>query len=224
MTTDLSKGHRQRLRDRYKAGGPEAMPEYEILELLLMQAIPRRDVKPLAKELISHFGSLSGVLSAPVEKLENFKGLGEGSAFALTLSYGVAQKIRKEKLKKQKFSSKLDIIDYLYSKLADLNHEEFFVMYLDSKNGLIKDESLFRGTVNRSTVYPREVMKQAITFGATKLIVAHNHPSGDVTPSIEDEMLTVQLFGAAKTMGIHLIDHLIIGKEGHYSFEDEGKL
>lgn len=224
MTADLSKGHRQRLRDRYKAGGPEAMPEYEILELLLMQAIPRRDVKPLAKELISHFGSLSGVLSAPVEKLEKFKGLGEGSAFALTLSYGVAQKIRKEKLKKQKFSSKLDIIDYLYSKLADLNHEEFFVMYLDSKNGLIKDESLFRGTVNRSTVYPREVMKQAITFGATKLIVAHNHPSGDVTPSIEDEMLTVQLFGAAKTMGIHLIDHLIIGKEGHYSFEDEGKL
>lgn len=224
MQDSFQKGHRQRLRDRYKIGGPDAMPEYEILELLLMQAIPRRDVKPLAKELIQNFGSLSAVLSAPIEKLEKVKGLGEGSAFSLKLAYGVAQVIRKEKVKRHKFSNKIDIIDYLYTKLSDLNHEEFFVMYLDSKNGLIKDESLFRGTVNRSTVYPREVMKQAITFGATKIIVAHNHPSGDATPSVEDEMLTVQLFSSAKTMGVHMIDHLIIAKEGHYSFADEGKL
>ena len=224
MTDDFTKGHRQRLRQRYKDGGAEAMPDYEILELLLMQAIPRKDVKPLAKNLIKHFGSFSAVLAAPIESLEKFDGLGEGSAFSLKLTHGVAQVLHKNQIKRQKFSTSLDVVDYLYSKLADLNHEEFFVMYLDSKNGLIKAESLFRGSVNSSSVYPREVMKQAITFGASKIVVSHNHPSGDVTPSVEDEMLTVQLFSAAKTMGVHLVDHIIIGKGEHYSFAEEGKM
>lgn len=200
------------------------MPEYEVLELLLMQAIPRKDVKPLAKQLLKKHGSLSVILSMPYTDLVKEKGLGEGSAFALKLAQGITQILYKETVKRHKFSHKLDVISYLYTRLSHLNHEEFFVMYLDSKNGLIKDESLFRGTVNRSTVYPREVIKEALIAGATKIIVAHNHPSGDPTPSPEDEMLTVQLFSTAKTMHVHLEDHIIIGKNSHYSFADEGKM
>lgn len=218
-------GHRERLKDRFNQGGAEAVADYELLELLLMQSIPRRDVKPLAKELLSRFGSISKILSASKAELKQFTGVGDSVVTNLKIVEAVAIKSKRDAIiKEANFADKLAILDFLYSKMADLKHEEFHVLYFDSKNNLLKDDSLFRGTVNKSAVYPREVMKEALALGATALLIAHNHPSGDPSPSISDDNLTTDMQMIAHAMGISLHDHIIIGDGLHYSYRDQGKL
>lgn len=218
-------GHRERLKDRFNQGGAEAVAEYELLELLLMQSIPRRDVKPLAKDLLTRFGTISKVLSAPSTELKQFGGIGDAVVTNLKIIEAVAIKGKRDAIiKEADFADKLAILDFLYSKMADLKHEEFHVLYFDSKNNLLKDDSLFRGTVNKSAVYPREVMKEALSLGATAILIAHNHPSGDPSPSPSDDNMTTDMQMIAHAMGISLHDHIIVGDGIHYSYRDQGKL
>ena len=224
MPPEDTKGHRERLRQRFLNAGAEALHDYELLELILAGAIPRKDVKPIAKALIRHFGSFTKVLSADLDELLKMEGVGDSAAFALKLAHGTTVVFHKHGLKRTKFRTTADVLDYLYVRLSDLPHEVFYVIYLDTKNGIIRSEELFRGTVNSSTVYPSEVMKHALKYGATSIIVAHNHPSGDATPSTDDHILTVELFSAAKTVNIQLIDHVVIGNDEHFSFKDAGEL
>lgn len=218
-------GHRERLKERFNKGGLEAVAEYELLELLLMQSIPRKDVKPIAKELLNKYKSIAKVLSAPKEELVKFKGVGESVATHFKVVSAIAlQSKRQAVIHKASFSDKLEILDYLYSKMADLKHEEFHVLFFDSKNKMLKDDSLFRGTVNSSVVYPREVMKEALHLGATAILIAHNHPSGDPSPSTQDDHLTADIQMIGQAMGINLHDHIIIGDGVHYSYRDQGKL
>lgn len=217
-------GHRQRLKERFLNSGLDSLQPYEVLELLLMQAIPRKDVKPLAKELLTKYKTLNAVLGAPLEELTSFNGIGEGAALSLKLYEAIAQRYKKEAARKAPLASKIELLDYLYTKVSTLNHEEFHVVYLDAKNNIISDEMLFRGTVNSSAAYPREVMKEAMKNGAASLILVHNHPSGDPTPSLEDESLTIDMMQAASLIGVKIQDHIIIGNEKHYSFADRGKL
>lgn len=222
---DHQSGHRGRLKEKFLARGATALADYELLELLLSYAIPRRDVKPLAKELVAHFGSLSNVLAAPTDKLTARPGVGEHVAALLKLTGAMAVQYRKEAATgKDTFHNKLDLIDYLYTKLSGLTREEFHVVYLDSKNQLLADDVLFTGTLNASAVYPREVIKAALDKGAAGLVLAHNHPSGNPTPSPEDEILTIELAAIASPLGITVHDHIIIGDGQHYSFKDSGKI
>tara|TARA_R110000868_G_scaffold190862_1_gene434848 strand:+ start:150303 stop:150980 length:678 start_codon:yes stop_codon:yes gene_type:complete len=223
--SDHAIGHRERLRTRFLNVGVDAFADYEILELLLMQSITRKDVKPLAKDLIKQFGTLAKVLDADYEDLLACKGVGERTAFSLKLAAGVNKSYSKNQVQEKiNLGSYFELVDYLYTKLSSLTHEEFHAIYLDSKNNLIKDECIFRGSVNSSAVYPREVLKQAIKHGACSLVVCHNHPSGDPAPSMDDDFLTAELSTAARTLNIKLIDHVIIGKGEHYSYADSGKL
>lgn len=214
------------MRQRVLEHGLESLAAYEVLEVILMQAIPRKDVKPIAKKLIAHFGSLSDVLNASVADLKKVEGIGETTAFSIQLYVSVNYYLKRDALKKKRtpLQNQFDLIDYLYTRFDPLTHEEFHVIYLDSKNQLISAEAIFRGTVNSSAVYPREVMKEAVKKGAASIVVAHNHPSGDPTPSIDDEIVTVELANAARTLSIRFIDHIIIGKTEHYSFSEAGKL
>lgn len=218
-------GHRERLRDKFIEAGIVAFADYEMLELLLMQNIPRKDVKPIAKELIAHFGTFAKVLDADYSDLVNFKGLGKSSAFGLKLASGVNQAYSKNQVQaKINLGSFVELIDYLYTKLSSLTHEEFHAIYLDSKNNLIKDECLFKGSVNSAAVYPREVVKFALKYGASSIVVAHNHPSGDPTPSMQDDLLTTELKTALHTLNIRLIDHVVIGEGEHFSYAQARKL
>ncbi|MFT7433193.1 MAG: DNA repair protein RadC [Alphaproteobacteria bacterium] len=225
MSEDHANGHRERLRARFLNAGVDVFADYEILELLLMQSITRKDVKPLAKDLIKTFGTLAKTLDADYKDLLDCKGIGERTAFSLKLAAGVNQSYSKKQVKETiNLGSSFELIDYLYTKLSSLTHEEFHAIYLDSKNNLIKDECIFRGSVNSSAVYPREVLKQAIKHGAGSLVICHNHPSGDPTPSLDDDLVTTEMQAAARTLHIKLIDHVIIGKGEHYSYADSGKL
>ncbi len=218
-------GHRERLKLRFLEGGAQAVADYELLELLLMQSIPRKDVKPLAKELLNKYKSIAKVLSAPKAELKSFSGVGDSVITHLKVIEAVAINSKREAIiNKEKLNDKLAILDFLYSKMADLKHEEFHVLYFDSKNNLLKDDSLFRGTVNTSAVYPREVMKEALSLGATAILIAHNHPSGDPSPSVQDDNLTTDIQMIAHAMGISLHDHIIVGDGLHYSYRDQGKL
>lgn len=224
--SDYTVGHRERLRTRFLEAGATALADYELLELLLMQSIPRKDVKPLAKDLIKHFGSLTKVLDADYKDLLDFKGVGERTAFSLKLSSAVNTTYNKHMVQEKgvNLGSYFELIDYLYTKLASLTHEEFHAIYLDSQNNLIKDECLFRGSINSSAVYPREVIKQALKNGAYSIVVAHNHPSGDPTPSNDDDYVTNEIKNAASALNIRLLDHVIIGQGEHFSYADSGKL
>lgn len=218
-------GHRERLKERFRKAGGEGLAEYELLELLLMQALPRKDVKPLAKDLLAKYGSMADILSASIQELSAEKGLGEGSATSLKLAYAVAISFRKDGLKKNpSIENRLGLLDYLYTKMSALKHEEFHVIYLDSKNNILADEMLFKGTVNSSAVYPREVTKAALKHGALSLVLVHNHPSGDPAPSIEDEAITEDIMRAVGAVEIEVYDHIIIGNSAHYSFRDFGKI
>lgn len=216
-------GHRDRLRAKLRQVGGAGLADYELLELLLMAAIPRKDVKPLAKDLLKHFGGLDNVLSASTEKLEE-AGLSANAASLVLLVKEIAIQYRKTQVTKQSFSDTRALLDYLYAKLGGLTHEEFHVLYLDSKNQLLADKNHFQGTVNASAVYPREVMKAALDLGAVRLIMVHNHPSGDPSPSPEDHTLTRDMAQLAANLEIDVYDHLIIGAGKHFSFRDEGYL
>lgn len=218
-------GHRQRLRERFGERGAESLADYELLELLLMEVQPRRDVKPLAKLLLQTFGSLANVFTAPKDKLAAVQGMGERTAHFIKVIGAIKVRSSKQAMvKKPMFDSKLDMLDYLYNVMSDLKHEEFRVIYLDSKNHLLDEQVLFRGTVNASAVYPREVVRTALDKGATGLILVHNHPSGDPSPSQDDKVLTDEMLRIAGALDILIHDHVIIGDGVHYSFRDHGLL
>ena len=217
-------GHRQRLKERFKAGGKAALADYELLELLLMQALPRKDVKPIAKNLLTKYGSINKVISAPITELAAFNGLGEGSALHLKVTEAIGLAAKRERTSKVNLNDRLELLDYLYAKMSDLKHEEFHVIFLDSKNNLLADEKMFNGTIDSSAVYPREIIKAALKHSAANIVAVHNHPSGDASPSKDDEMLTYELFASCKSVDVNLLDHIVIGDGVHYSFADDGKI
>jgi DNA repair protein RadC len=213
-------GHRERLRDRFIEAGPEAVTEYELLELVLFRAIPRRDVKPLAKELIAKFGSFSEAISAPRQRLREGEGLGEAAITEIKIVQAAAGRLARGQVKKRPvLSSWSAVLDYCRTAMAFEDKEQFRVLFLDKRNQVIADEVQQKGTVDHTPVYPREVVKRALELSATAIILVHNHPSGDPTPSRADIQMTQSIVDIAKPLGISVHDHIIVGKEGHTSFK-----
>jgi DNA repair protein RadC len=217
--------HRVRLRARFAEAGAQALPDYELLELLLFRIIPRQDVKPLARRLLDSFGDLASVLSAPVLRLEKVPGVGPAVALELKVVEAVAHRMARAKvLRRHIVSSWAQLLDYCHTVMAHREQEQFRVLFLDKKNVLIADEEQARGTVDHVPVYPREVVKRALELNASAIILVHNHPSGDPTPSRADIDMTAQIEAAAKALGLVLHDHLLIGRERELSFRAEGLL
>jgi DNA repair protein RadC len=215
-------GHRQRLRDRLLDGGTDPLPDYELLEFLLYSARPQGDTKPLAKELIKHFGGFAAVLSADRAALADF-GLKDATIAALlAVREAAGRMLRGEIIAKPIISNWQTLIDYCNTQFGFAAAEEFHLLFLDRKNALIRDERQQQGTVDHPPVYPREVVKRALELNATAIIMVHNHPSGDVTPSRADIEMTKQVREAAKAVGIALHDHLVIGRGKHASFRSLG--
>lgn len=213
-------GHRDRLRARFRDSGDTALADYEILELLLFRLIPRRDTKPIAKALISRFGTLGGVLGAPVTLLQEISGVGEAVALDIKLIATIAHRMLKSELRdKQVLGSWSSVIDYCHAAMAYESREQFRILFLDKRNTLIADEVQGKGTVDHTPVYPREVVKRALELSATAIILVHNHPSGDPTPSRADIEMTRMIIDTAKPLGITVHDHIIIGKDGHASLK-----
>ncbi|MFC3053310.1 RadC family protein [Kordiimonas pumila] len=220
---DHRHGHRQRLRERFLKAGPDGLADYELLELILFLAIPRRDVKPLAKELISHFGSYAGVLSAETAMLTAYPGLGETAVAAIKSVQASALHLAKAEMASRPVLSNWQaVIGYLQGAMAHLPREQFRVLLLDKKNALLSDELLSDGTVDETAVYPREIVRRALSANASALILVHNHPSGDPAPSRADIVMTKEVLQTCKTVGIHVHDHIIIGKYGQTSFREQG--
>ncbi len=217
--------HRKRLRQRFLDGGAAAMPDYELLELVLFRAIPRQDVKPLARRLLDAFGDFNRVVSAPAARLREVTGVGDAVVLELKVVEAAAQRLARARILHRPAISSWDaLLDYCRTTLAHREIEEFRVLYLDRKNTLIADEAQARGTVDHVPVYPREVVKRALEVNASALILVHNHPSGDPTPSAADISMTEKIRAAAEALGLTLHDHLIIGKERELSFRTEGYL
>ncbi|SDX82864.1 RadC family protein [Citreimonas salinaria] len=217
--------HRARLRERFLVGGPDALPDYEMLELVLFRAIPRRDVKPLARTLLDRFGDFNGVLSAPAARLRDVAGVGDAVVCELKIVEAAAHRLAQSKvLRKQVVSSWDALLEYCQATMSHGEIEQFRVLFLDRKNVLIADEAQARGTVDHVPVYPREVVKRALELNASALILVHNHPSGDPTPSQADIDMTEQIQIAAQALGITLHDHLVIGRSTELSFRAQGLL
>ncbi len=213
-------GHRERLRTRFIEGGHQAMPEYELLELLLFNAIPRIDVKPLAKRLLLEFGDLNGVIAASKHRIQQIDGANEWVFYHLRLAEAFAHRMGQGKLRERDVLSSWEaLISYCRTVMAHRETEQFRVLYLDRKNILIADEAQAHGTVDHVPVYPREVAKRALELNASAIIIVHNHPSGDPTPSQQDEDMTRQLLAACEAIGVTIHDHVVIGKEEEYSFK-----
>lgn len=211
-------GHRQRLRERFKTGGPDALPDYELLELLLFRAIPRRDTKELAKRLIARFGSFAEVINAPEHRLSEVKDVGEAVITELKIVRAAALRLmRGEIIKRPALSSWNQVLDYCRAAMGFETREQFRILFLDKRNQLITDEVQQEGTVDHTPVYVREVVKRALELSATALVLVHNHPSGDPTPSRADIDMTKQIIEAARPLGITIHDHIIVGREGHVS-------
>ena len=216
-------GHRDRLRARFAEGGVEALADYELLELYLFRSIPRRDVKPIAKDLIAKFGSFAEVCAAPAARLTEVKGISEKIALDLQILKAASTKFSQESiLARPILSSWSALLDYCRSAMQFETKEQFRVLFLDRKNRLIADEVLGQGTVDRAPVYPREIIKRALELDSTAVILAHNHPSGDPTPSHSDIVMTENMVKAAKGVGVTVHDHLIIGRENIASFKSLG--
>jgi DNA repair protein RadC len=217
--------HRQRLRARFMIGGAAAMPDYELLELVLFRAIPRQDVKPLARRLLDAFGDFNHVVSASVSRLRKVDGVGEAVVQELKIIEASAHRLAQSRiLGRHVLTSWAELLDYCRTAMANRETEQFRILFLDRKNVLIADEVQARGTVDHVPVYPREVVKRALELNASALILVHNHPSGDPTPSEQDIIVTSQISDAAQTMGIILHDHLIIGGSRDLSFRSSGYL
>ncbi len=213
-------GHRDRLRERFSAAGPDALPDYELLELLLFRLIPRSDTKPVAKALLSRFGTLAEVLGAPVGLLQEVKGIGPAVALDLKVVAATAQRMARGEVRgREVLSSWQQLLDYCRSAMAFEEREQFRILFLDKKNALIADEVQQVGTVDHTPVYPREVIKRALELSATALILVHNHPSGDPTPSQADIQMTKAIVDIAAPLGISVHDHIIVGKNGHASLK-----
>jgi DNA repair protein RadC len=213
-------GHRERLRTRFRAAGSDAVSDYELLELVLFRAIPQRDVKPLAKELIAKFGSFAEVVAAPRSRLMEVKGIGEAVVTDLKVVHAAANRLLRGQVQKRPMlSSWSNVIDYCRTAMAFAEKEQFRILFLDKRNQLIADELQQTGTVDHTPVYPREVVKRALELSATAIVLVHNHPSGDPTPSRADIQMTQAIIDVARPLGIAVHDHIIVGKEGHASFK-----
>ena len=217
------KGHRQRLRERFLSGGSEALQDYELLELLLFMAIPRRDVKPLAKTLLQTFGSLSELMAATPEELMRVDGISENTSTAIKSVEAVATRMMKQEIaKKPLLNNWTRLMDYCHATMAHEKKEHFRIIFLNKKNELIADEIQGTGTVDHTPAYPREIMKRSLELGATAIILMHNHPSGDPKPSAADIDMTQQIIRAAEPFNITVHDHIIISRNGYTSMKNQG--
>ncbi len=217
--------HRKRLRERFLNGGAAAMPDYELLEMVLFRAIPRQDVKPLARRLTEAFGSLADVVGASAADLNRIDGVGDAVVVELKLAQAMAARLARARVLDRPVISSWDaLLDYCHTAMAHRGTEQFRVLFLDRKNRLIADEGMGEGTVDHVPVYPREVLKRALELNASALILVHNHPSGDPEPSQADITMTAQIAQAAQTLSITVHDHLIIGRERETSFRARGLL
>ena len=215
---DHRHGHRERLRDRFLAAGAEGIAPYEILELILFRAQPRQDMKPLAKALLDRFGSFAEVLTASPHRLREVKGIGEAAIVELKIVEAAAQQLVKGAVAKRTvLGSWAAVTDYCRAAQAFVEREEFRILFLDKRNVLIRDEVQGTGTIDHTPAYPREIIKRALELGSTALILVHNHPSGDPSPSQADITLTKQIVALARAMDIEVHDHLIVGRNGHQS-------
>ncbi|MFI0847219.1 DNA repair protein RadC [Mesorhizobium sp. IMUNJ 23232] len=213
-------GHRDRLRQRFREAGAGAIADYELLELLLFRSIPRADTKARAKALLKRFGSLAEVLGAPEHLLREVDDIGEGAALDLKVVAAAAQRMARGEIKgREILSSWTQVLDYCHAAMAFEDREQFRILFLDKKNALIADEVQQTGTVDHTPVYPREVVRRALELSATAVILVHNHPSGDPTPSRADIEMTKTIIASAKPLGISVHDHIIIGKKGHASMK-----
>jgi DNA repair protein RadC len=213
-------GHRKRLRERLLQAGADALPDYEILELVLCNARPRVDVKPLAKELLRTFGSFAEVIAAPPARLKEIDGLGEAAIAQFKVIEAAAKRMARTEIKRREvLSSWSSVLDYCRTAMAFAEKEALRVLFLDKKNQLIADELQQTGTVDHTPVYPREVVKRALELSATAVILVHNHPSGDPTPSRADIEMTQAIVAVARPLGIAVHDHIIVGKDGHASLK-----
>ena len=213
-------GHRQRLRERLLGQGGDALADYEVLEMLLFPAHRRSDTKPIAKALLRRFGSLPEVLTAPAERLREIDGVGDSAIASLKLVEAAARRLAHDRVRTRPvLGSYKDVVDYCRTTIGFSDREIFRVLFLDKRNGLIADEVQGEGTVDHTPVYPREVIRRALELGASAVILAHNHPSGDPTPSTADVKLTQQIVTVAQSMGIAVHDHLIVGRNGHSSLK-----
>jgi DNA repair protein RadC len=213
-------GHRARLRERLLQAGSEAVADYELVELVLFRAIPRRDVKPLAKALIARFGSFAEAIAAEPARLAEVEGMSQGAIAEFKIVEAGAKRFAKGVARKRlpvgSFSA---VVDYCRTAMAFDAREEFRVLFLDRKNGLIADESQGVGTVDQTPVYPREVVRRALELSATAVILVHNHPSGDPTPSTQDVKMTLDIIAVAQPLGVAVHDHIIVGRDGHASLK-----
>ena len=215
-------GHRERLRDRLREAGPEALADYEMLELVLFRAIPRRDVKPLAKDLLAKFGSFAETIAANPLRLAEVEGMTPGAVAEFAIVEAAAHRLARGVAKKRlALGSWKEVVDYCRARMAYAEREEFRVLFLDRKNGLIADEALSQGTVDHAPVYPREVVRRALELSASALLLVHNHPSGDPTPSNQDVKMTLEIIAVAKPLGVTVHDHVIVGRQGHVSLRGE---
>jgi len=218
-------GHRQRLRERFSKAGADGLADYELIELLLFSALPRGDTKPLAKNLLKRFGSVGAVLAAEPRALAEVAGAGKAVAHSLKLAEAVSLRMLRDQLKDRPVIANWKaLLDYCKASLAHQMNEQFHVMFLDNSNSLIADETQQKGTVNHVPLYPREVIKRALELNASAIILVHNHPSGDSTPSAADIEITEEVCEAGKKLGISVYDHLIISRNGHSSFKSMGLL
>ena len=213
-------GHRDRLRERFSTAGEDALADYELLELILFRTIPRKDVKPIAKALLARFGSLSEVLGAPQRRLTEVAGVKDAVALDLKVVAALNRRAMRSAVRQREvLSSWTAVLDYCTAAMAHEAREQFRILFLDKKNALIADEVQGTGTVDHTPVYPREVVRRALELNATAIILVHNHPSGDPTPSRADIEMTKTIIDTAKPLGIAIHDHIIIGKNGHASLK-----
>ena len=212
-------GHRERLRTRFAEAGADALPDYELLELVLFRSIPRRDVKPIAKDLIRRFGSFAEVLGASPARMRDAGGLGESAILDLKILEAAAQRLTRGAVAKRPvLSSWSAVLDYCRTAMAFSDTERFRILFLDKRNTLIADEVQGTGTVDHTPVYPREVVRRALELASTAVILVHNHPSGDPTPSQADIRMTREIVQIAQPLGIAVHDHIIVSRDGHASF------
>jgi DNA repair protein RadC len=219
----IASGHRGRLRQKFLKAGLDGFLDYEIIELLLTLGTPRRDCKEQAKEALREFKSLGGVLEASPHDLQQIRGIGPHNVFGLKFVQEVSRRFLREKMMSRAFCrSSREVFDYLYHSLRDMKREKFKVLFLDAKNQILEEKTLFEGTVDSSAVYPREIIRDALRYEASSLVFVHNHPSGDPEPSLCDKEITRDLVFAAKVMQLKVLDHIIIGNNCYFSFADQG--
>ncbi len=223
MTSHKGEGHRERLREKFLTSGLDGFHDYEVIELLLTLATPRKDCKDQAKAALKRFETLQAVIEAPAEQLQEINGIGQKNLFGIKLVRAVAERyLQKKLIKKNPIQSSKELFEYLYHSLRDKKREIFKVVFLDAQNKIIAIEDLSEGTLTASIVYPREVVQTALRHHAAGLFLVHNHPSGEPRPSREDRLITRELIHACRVMGITVHEHLIIGDNTYFSFADQG--